>query len=427
MRVKAFKLIHSISPLFLALTLGFVAIASQAQTCSQTVESAFASLAEYCGDLARDSICYGNPQADAAFASDDFSAGFAAAGDRASTIGLASVETGALDLAGGQWGIAALHLSANLPQTAGGPGIIVLLAGEAALINEVSPGDAMEIQAPVSTAVLEKTTLYKHPGVIPEPVAIAEANDLLLVDAYENTGQWLRGVNEGNISWVEADKVARLQAMAGLPRLGLGATFALQAMSLATGTDYPECADAEPWIAIQTPNEMGVSFSVNGVDIHIDSMVTFQQVHRNALSMTVHRGQVTTIFGGTVQQSESIIGILGETEERDATLLEWSGALWGSDAEYARGQRAQGALNALARANGWAEYEAYNYLPDLVHIVKAGDTLYGLTAHYETSVHEIIAANGGDDSLRLLIGMELIIPKPGSGFAWRGAASASDG
>ncbi|MCY3780859.1 MAG: LysM domain-containing protein [Chloroflexi bacterium] len=427
MTVKALKLIHSISPLFLALALGFGTITAQAQTCSETVESAFASLAEHCGDLARDSICYGSPQADAAFASDGFSADFASPGDRASTIGLAGLETGALDLAQGQWGIAALHLSANLPQTADGPGVIVLLAGEAALINEVSPGDAMEIRAPVSTAVLEETTLYKHPGVIPEPVAIAEVDDLLLVDAYENTGQWLRVVNDGNISWVEADKVARLQAMDGLPHLGLGATFAVQALSLATGTDYPECADAEPWIAIQTPNEMGVSLSVNGVDIHLGSMVTIQQVHRNALSMTVHRGEVTTIFGGTVQQSESIIGILGETDERDATVMEWSGALRGSDAEYERGQRAQGALNALARANGWAEYEAYNYLPDLVHIVKAGETLYGLTARYETSVHEIIAANGGGDSLRLLIGMELIIPKAGSGFAWRGATSASDG
>lgn len=413
--------------IIIALMLGFMTVVTQAQTCGGTVKRAFASLAEHCGDLARDSLCYGYPQVNATVAEGQSALAFSNPGARISTAELARIEAGAYDLAQSSWGIAALHLSANLPQTYAGPGVILLLAGEAALINEVAPADVMAIQPPVSTAALEAAILYKHPGVIPKPVAEVEADALLLVDAFESAGGWLRVVNDGEVAWIEADKVARLQAMDGLPRLGLGATFALQAFSLSTGTDYPECVEAEPWIAIQTPADMGVSLSVNGVDIHIDSMVTFQQVHRNALSMTVHRGEATTIFGQTVRQSESVIGILRETDEREATVLEWSGALRGSEAEYARGLRAQDALNELARANGWTVYEAYNYLPEVLHVVQAGETLYGLTARYETSVDLIIAANGGDDSLRLLIGMELIVPKPGSGFAWRGAVGSADG
>lgn len=412
-----------VSTLVLLLLSTFTAVVAQAQTCNETVENAFASLAERCTGLARDSLCYGHPQANAEFAANQNADAFVEPGARVPIRDLASLSTSALDLERGGWGLAVFRLGANLPRTYRGPGIIVMLAGEAALINEVLPSDVVEVLAPVSTAALEAATLYKLPGVIPEPVASVEADELLLVDAYEHTGEWLRVVRDGAVAWVEADKLARLQAMENLPRLDLGAAFALQAFSLSTGTDYPECGEAEPWIAIQTPNDMGHSLSVNGVDIHIDSMVTFQQVHRNALSMTVHRGEVTTIFGQRVRQSESIIGILGETDEREATVLEWSGALRGSEAEFERGRRAQAALNALARANGWDESEAFHYLPEIVHIVKAGDTLYGLTARYETSVDEIIAANGGGDSLRLLIGMELIIPKPGSGFAWRGALS----
>lgn len=401
-------------------------VVAQGQSCANTVERAFASLAEHCAGLARDSACYGNPRVEASYAADAVSPAFGARGARAASNELATLEAGALDEAQSQWGVAVMHLGANLPHTYEGPGIIVMLAGEAALTNEVDADAVMEIPAPVSTAALEPTSLFRHPGVIPEAVADIETDELLLVDATDGGGQWLRVVNDGAIAWVEADKVARLKAMDGLPVLDLGATFAWQALSLATGVDYPACAEAEPMIAIQTPENLPASFSVNGVDIHIGSLVTFQQVHRNALSLTVHRGEVTTIFGQTVRQSESIIGILAETDEREATVLEWSGALSGSVEEFARGQRAQAALNALARANGWPEREAYNYLQDVIHVVQPGETLYGLTASYETSVDLIIEANGGDDSLRVLIGMELVIPKPGSGFAWRGAAAPSD-
>ncbi len=407
--------------LVLAGLLAVAAPVAQAQTCSQTVSAAIASLETHCGDLARDSVCFGYPPASAHLPSKEPAASFIKAGARASALELGSLQTGGLDAESSQWGILALHLSANLPQTYEGPGLIVLLAGEAAAINDVRLEDAMAIQAPVSTVALEKATLYRHPGVIPEAVAQAEAEDFLLVDAFDDAGQWLRVVNDGEIAWVEAEKVARLQALNGLPKLGLGATFAWQALSLSTSADFPECAEAEPWIAIQAPIGIGVSLTINGVDMRLDSMATFQQAHASALSMTAHRGKATTIFGQTVKQSESIIGILSKT----GALLDWSGALKGSDAEYARGQRAQAALNGLARANGWAEAEAYNYPASVIHIVQPGETLYGLTARYETDVALIIAANGGDDSLSLLAGMTLIIPRPGSGFAWRAASSAS--
>ena len=397
----------------------FASLAAQAQSCEQIVAAAIASLEEHCGGLARDTVCYAHPAASASLNGGLPITDFAEAGARASALEIARLRTSGLDNDKSQWGIAALHLSANLPRTVDGPGLIMLLGGEAALINEIAPDAAMAIQAPISTAALEEATLYRHPGVIPEPLAEVAAQDLLLVDAYDQTGEWLRVVNDGQVAWLEADKATRLQAMASLPTLGLGATFAWQALTVSTGSEYPECAEAEPWIAIQTPPGMGMSMSINGVDIRLDSMATLQQAHGRALSMTVHRGQATTVFGQTVKQSESVIGVLGKADERDSAILDFSGAIKGSAAEYERGKRAQAALNGLARANGWPEAEAYNYPASVFHVVQPGETLYGLTARYETSVAGIIAANGGDDSLSLVAGMTLIIPKPGSGFAWR--------
>lgn len=402
------------------LLLGAPSASAQDSSCSETVELAFESLQDNCAVLPRDSLCYGNAHAEASFAAESYDADFSSPGALASLNELETLSTSAADAEAGRWGVAVINIGAHQPQTREGPGIIVLLAGDAIVVNEVDPADVMQAPAPLSSIVTEATARYKNPGVIPAPVGSLAAEELVLVDAWDNSGDWLRVVNQGEISWVESDMVVRLNAMENLPRLALGAAYAMKAFSLSTGTAFPECSEAEPFVAIQTPPDLPANLTINGVDIHLGSMVTFQQVHRNALSMTVHRGEATTIFGQTVRQSETILGILGKTDKRENQVLEWSGALRASAAEFARGERAQAALNRLAQASGWDEFETYMYPADIIHVVQPGDTLYDLTALYNTSVEGIIAANGGGDDLRLLIGMELIVPKPDSGFAWRG-------
>ena len=398
--------------------------AAQDYSCGAIVNAAFESLSQHCAELERDSLCAGNPAVDVTLAPGFAGSEPAAPGDRVDLLGLSKVETGELDTEQASWGTAILHLGANLPTTSAGPGILIMLAGAAELINEIEAERVMRIGEPLRTVALEDTTRYKLPGVIPEPVGSLSADELLLVDAWDTTGGWMRVVTEGSISWVESRKLARLKAMNSLPRLGLGQTFPLQSIALSTGTSYPECAEAEPMVAIQTPADWPISLTVNGVDLHIGSMVTFQQVHRNALSLTVHRGEVTTIFGQKARQGESIIGILSETVDRDSAVLDWSGALPASEAEIARGERAQAALNRLAQANGWDEFQTFANPPDLVHIVQRGDSLYGLARRYETSVAGIIAANQTDEPLRLFSGMEIVIPDPGSGFSGRSQSPA---
>ena len=400
---------------------GHADASAQGRLCRQTAENAIASLRQNCAHLARDSVCYGYPQADVSFAEDGVIEAFSRPADRASVVNIAGVRSGALDQEREHWGLALMNLSANWPRTHQGPGIIIMLAGDAAVENEVQPAEVPRISAPLSTAALVDTTLFRHPGIIPESVGSAGVDEILLVDAFDDSGDWLRVVNEGKISWVEGDDVARLHAMETLPTVGVGATFPFRALSVSTGTEFPECDQAEPMVAIQTPQDMPVNLTVNGVDIRVGAMVTLQQAHRNALSLTVHRGEVTTIFGQTVKQGESILGILGKTPEREFEVLEWSGVLAASEAELARGQRAQGALNLVARANDWPLFETFRHPPDLVHVVASGESLYSIGRQYEASVAEIILANLGDEPIRLYSGTRLIIPNPGSGFAGRGA------
>ena len=407
--------------LVLLASVRFVPLLAQDDLCRAAVDDALASIAPNCADLERDSLCYSHPLVEASAADDSQLEDFSRPSQRASVAGLTSMRSGGLDLERGRWGLAILHLGAKYPRTYKGPGILILLAGAAEVVNNTDPAKVARIVDPLSTAALVETTLFKNPGIIPEPVGSAAVDELLLVDAFDDTGDWLRVVNDGKIAWVQRENVARLKAMDSLPAIGIGAAFPFQALSMATSAEYPACEQAEAMVAIQTPEDRPVNLTVNGVDIHVGSLVTFQQVHHNALSLTVHRGKVTTIFGGTAQQGESVIAILGRRADRELQVLDWSGALPASESEQARGQRAQEALNSLARVNGWPEQKTFRHPPAVVHVVERGETLYSIARRYETSVAEIILANLGDEPIRLYGGTKLVIPNPGSGFAGHGS------
>lgn len=389
--------------------------------CSETANEALSRISQHCADLEPNSVCYAHPLVEAGFADEAQSENFNSPSQRVSVTGLSRVRSSALDLEHGHWGMAIVHLGANYPRTYEGQGIIVMLVGAAQISNEIDPGRAPQVEAPLSTATSVETTLFKNPGIIPRPLDTVPVDQLLLVDALDDSGDWLRVVNDGKIAWVERKNVVRLNGMDTLPVIGLDTAHPFHALSLWTDPEFPACDQAEPLIAIQTPANLPVNLTVNGVDIHIEGLVTLQQVHRNALSMTVHRGKVTTVFGQTVRQGESVIGILGRTADRDAQVLDWSGALPASDAEFARGQRAQAALNDLARVNSWRQHRISRQPPALVHVVERGETLYSIGRLYETSVAEIILANLGDEPIRLYSGTKLIIPNPGSGFAGHGS------
>ena len=335
--------------------------------------------------------------------------------DAESLAQIESVISAGLNSEAASWGAAVIHLGANLPQTYAGPGILALLGGDAQVNNEVAADDVVAIPDPASTATLADTTLYRLPGIIPEPIGALAKDAIALVDAWDAEGEWLRVVNDGAVAWAEAESLAPLQALEALPRLTIGHPYPLRVFSLTTGSAYADCPAAEPLVAVQTPEDAPVNLTVNGVDIHVGSMVSFQQAHRGALSLTVHRGAVTTIYGQRIEAGESAIGILSPGEAADS--LAWSGALPASDTEHARGERAQLAFNLLAGANGWDERQVAQRSREMAHIVERGEYLYSIARRFEASVAEIVAANPHVDPRNIPIGSELVIPNAGSGFA----------
>ena len=399
--------------LLAALSTLSIAIVTVAQdlSCSGLIDQALTRLGEHCADLERNSLCYGHGQVEAAFSA-DYSTEFSQPSDRAPITMLTGVESSGLALDTATWGIAVIRLGAHLPATYAGPGIIVMLMGDAQLRHDVDLARIAEIEGALSTATLKRTTLYAQPSIIAESAGQLEPETIAQVDAISGDGNWLRVIKDDRAYWAESADLARLQAMDSLPAIDTGDPFALRYFSFASSTELPECAEAEPMLVIQTPPDVPANLRVNGADIHVDSMISFQQLHGNALGMTVHRGQVTTISGEIISQGHSVIGILGGGQ-----ILAWSGALPASESELARGERAQTALNNLARGNGWDEFDTDMPAGAIIHTVAYGDTLYAIARLYDVPLDDIVAANTQTSALRLLVGEELVIPNPGSGYA----------
>ncbi len=305
-----------------------------------------------------------------------------------------------------------MNLGAHLPATHTGAGVVLMLAGDAQLIHDADLAQVVEIEGTLSTATLTRTTLYAQPTIIAAPTGQMAPETIALVDAISGDGNWLRVVNDGEAYWAESANLARLQGMDNLPAIDIGDPFALRYFTFVSSTDLPECVEAEPMLAIQTPPDLPANLRVNDADIHVNSLVSFQQLHGDALGMTVHRGQATTISGETITEGHSVIGIMN-----GGKILTWSGALPASETELARGVRAQVALNILARTNGWDEFDTDMPAGAIIHTVAYGDTLYALARLYDAPLDDIIAANTQTSALRLIVGEALVIPNPGSGYA----------
>ncbi len=135
--------------LLAALLVVVVPGSAQQSACPALVKRALTGVAQGCGDLGRNSVCYGNTLIEASFTSAGEVA-FSQPSDRVNIDLLRSLHTFPLDETRGLWGVAVMNLQANLPNTLPGQGVKFVLFGDVALENRSatdSPRDYGPMQA----------------------------------------------------------------------------------------------------------------------------------------------------------------------------------------------------------------------------------------------------------------------------------------
>jgi hypothetical protein len=130
---------------FLLLSLTIVSSVVVAQSaCSDMVNKALQDLSNTCGNLNRNSACYGFNHVTATFAAGLTPQVFNQPDDRVGIDSLQSITTSPLDVQTSQWGIAVMKIQANLPDALPGQAVTFLLFGDVHLQTGVTPGSDMK-------------------------------------------------------------------------------------------------------------------------------------------------------------------------------------------------------------------------------------------------------------------------------------------
>lgn len=129
--MRRLGILISFIPILLSLIGWSAAAQTDAGTCTPLIEQALIQLDRACGQLERNTACYGNTRVEAEFTRAELSALFSRPGDRTGINELVALRTSPLDVQRDEWGIAALAVQANLPDALPGQNVIFVLIGDA--------------------------------------------------------------------------------------------------------------------------------------------------------------------------------------------------------------------------------------------------------------------------------------------------------
>jgi len=110
-------------------------------TCPTIVESALETLDEFCTDIGRNQICYGNVSIAVEPQSDVESYTFQQVGDIEDIEKFQTITLEGMDEERGVWGIALMSLQTSIPNTLPGQNVTFMLFGDVSITSAVEEGD----------------------------------------------------------------------------------------------------------------------------------------------------------------------------------------------------------------------------------------------------------------------------------------------
>ncbi|TVR24544.1 MAG: LysM peptidoglycan-binding domain-containing protein [Anaerolineaceae bacterium] len=402
-------------------------VLSQAD-CPLVVTQALAAIDDNCQELGRNTACYGYRLVEADFF-DGATASFDAPSDRADLVTLRSLRTAALDEATQQWGVALMHLQADIPNLSPGQAVTFIVMGDASIENRVPPDQAQQTGPPITATLAADTTARERPSIDSTALLNLPSGSAWPADAIAPDGDWVRmwvGTDISDTAWVPRSAVAGDQVM-NLAVVDPDAYAPMQAFYFTTGIGAPRCREAPDSITIRSPQDQFVTLNINGADVRIGSTITLRSSAENTAVFTVLEGTLELPDGRIIDEWESVDVATGE----DGTVTSFGEARPASDDErdVAHGiderlasNRGEGRrLHAITDMDGMDDMDDMNGMSDMddevIHIVQQGDTLFDIAMQYRASMQAIVDVNGVQNPSRIPAGTRLVIPDAGSGFA----------
>lgn len=430
-------------PALLLVLLSTVSLGTQAQSsdaaCPALVEQALSQVGDNCGDLSRNSACYGFNEVDATFAqtvTEDF---FTRPAERTDLVSVRRIQTAPLDLALEQWGIAVLNVQANVPNTLPGQAVTFLLIGDTELENAVETA-ASATNAEVSVLAQFDTELRSGPQPDSAVITSLPTGAILSATALSEDGASVQVVSVDGVGWVNRSAINADPALETLPVSDAISQSPMQSFYFRTRPGGIECSQTPSLLAIQSPENIKVNLTANGADIQLGSLIVLQVLEDGqTMQLTTLEGQATinpgqpdeivVPAGSTTTHCLSQPEDLGEDGENNDQQLgdcDWEPVRPATITELEQGQPAQAILDRLGLTQPIVEATPEILLtatptetvtlPEcptgstIVHTVSAGENLFRISLRYNTSMGAIMQANGISDPDRIFAGQGLTIP-----------------
>lgn len=309
-------------PLLLLLAAALMPLQAQqeetlAPECVAVVEEAYSALAQNCAGLAGGAACIGFDSVNATFAGDEVA--FGAAGDVAALDALQAVNTLALNLEDGEWGMAVMNVFANVPLALAPTGLKYVLMGDTQVLNVVAPETAYTPVEAIAVTVLVGANLRSGPSTESQVLASAGVGTELLADARNTDSSFLRVVTaEGQAAWISSQVVATNSGdLNTLPVLTNSSRSLMQSICLRTGSESA-CGNAPSALVVQGPQNFASTITVNGADIRFDGTIVLTASAENVMRLFVLQGNafsggvsVPAGFTMDVVLSDELCGLAG--------------------------------------------------------------------------------------------------------------------
>ena len=275
MSIRSHGFITGFLVLSLAVTLSYTAAQPASEACPAFVEQAIAQLEDNCGDMPRNSACYGYYQVGATFTEPVDTDTFSEPSDQVGLTTLASITTTPLDADAGEWGIAVLNVQANVPNSLPGQAVKFILMGDTELRSAVDPEQAFTPVDPISITLFDRVNLRSAPDRNANVLAVVDQDVVLEADGISPDREWLRVFYERTNMWVNWYAVNATD-VSSLPVIDEESYTPMQAFYFTTGIGAPGCSEAPDMLLVQGPDQVLVDLSVNGANITVGSTAVFR-------------------------------------------------------------------------------------------------------------------------------------------------------
>lgn len=269
------------------------ALLQATESCPAVVEQALTSLDATCGDMGRNSACYGYNSVSAIFTQEVAEDFFTQPSDRADLITMQNIETSPLDPERPEWGLAVLSTQANIPDTLPGQAVRFILLGDVAMTNDISPDEAVALDAePVSVTTLVRSNIRSAPTTRANVLTSVNAGTTLSADALSEDGEWLRVSSETISSgWLNRQLIDASADLSGLPSIAEEPRSPMQAFHLRTSLRGTTCEAVPSLVVVQGPQNLAVQITANGADIMIGSTIILQTTDDATLRLATISGR----------------------------------------------------------------------------------------------------------------------------------------